>query len=307
MKNIPGRIKILSIHPRKQHNFEQAAVLAELFPKRIKHITGIYFAPFLVRLVRRISPRYANKIGKRSFYKLPGKYVISLPATEIRKWRLERKQGPAHLSDFLELNEYWQKSVLRHIDPPQICISYDGVSNLLFRNWKNKSKLILDLTIGIPQYRIKILHGDLFQNHMLEEVDEVRRRLFATYKEEVELADMILCGSEFTRKTVVYFYPGFEAKCKVLPYGADLGKYDFPERLFSKEEKLKFVFVGRLSWRKGADLLIDAWREFIVTHPGSELHFFGIPDQEVKIDNLPENCFVHGWMASADLIDQLKT
>jgi glycosyltransferase involved in cell wall biosynthesis len=306
MKNIPGGVRISSFHPRKQHNFEQAAVLAELFPDRVKHVTGIYFPPALVKMVRKISAGLAGKIGKRSFYKLPGKYVVSLPATEIRKWRLERKKGPAQLSDFLELNEYWQESVLRHIQPPQICISFDGVSNLIFRNWKNKSKLILDLTIGIPQYRIKVDNGSLFQNNMLTEVDEVRRRLFATYKEEVELADLILCGSEFTKKTVVFFYPEFEKKCKVLPYGADLTKYDFPQRQFSKTGNLKFVFVGRLSWRKGADLLISAWREFVAAHKGCELHFFGIPDQEVKTDPLPENCYLHGWTAMDDLIAQLK-
>src|SRR5580692_9900106 len=119
--NLTGGIKpgqLISFHPRKQHNFEQAAVLADLFPKRFKHVTSVYFAPVLVRLLRKIAPRYASQIGKRSFYKLPKKYVRTLPSIEIKRWKLERKQGPAHLSDYMDLNECWQKTILKHFDPP---------------------------------------------------------------------------------------------------------------------------------------------------------------------------------------------
>ena len=70
----------------------------------------------------------------------------------------------------MNLNEYWQKVILRHFKPPEVCISYDGISHLLFREWKGKSLLVLDLAIGLPQYRIKIMHGDRFHNSMLDEV-----------------------------------------------------------------------------------------------------------------------------------------
>ena len=299
--------KLISFHPRKQHNFEQAAVLAELYPGRFKHVTSVYFAPFLVRLLRKIAPRYANQIGKRSYGQLPKKYVSTFPSTEIKRWLLERKQGPAHLSDYMDLNEYWQKTVLRNFDAPEICISYDGISHLLFRNWKNKAVLILDLAIGLPQYRVKILHGEGFHVNMLDEVDEVQKKLFSWYKEEVELADIILCGSEFVKKTVVYFFPEFENKCRVLPYGTDLEEFSYPERKFQNKEDLKFAFVGRLSWRKGAHLMLDAWKDFVVNHPKAELHFFGTPDQEISLDQLPDQVYWHGWIRKSELIASLKT
>jgi glycosyltransferase involved in cell wall biosynthesis len=299
--------KIVSFHPRKQHNFEQAAVLAELFPKRFKHVTSVYFAPVLVRLLRKIAPRYASQIGKRSFYKLPKKYVRTLPSIEIKRWKLERKQGPAHLSDYMDLNECWQITILKHFDPPRVCISYDGISHLLFREWKNKSKLVLDLAIGLPQYRLKIQHREGFHKAMLVEVDGIQKKLFAWYKEEIELADIILCGSEFVKKTVVYFFPEFENKCKVLPYGTDLEEFSYPERKFEQKEDLKFVFVGRLSWRKGADLMLNAWKDFIIDHPLAELHFFGTADNEIILDPLPDNVFIHGWISKSELIAYLKT
>jgi glycosyltransferase involved in cell wall biosynthesis len=306
MNTSSGKGRILSFHPRRQHNFEQAAGLAELYPEEFTHVTGVYTRPLWIRLLKRIAPRYASFLGKRSYSKLSGKFVRTLLSTEIRRFLQERKQelGPA---DYMDLNEHWQRNVLRHFDPPEVCISYDSISHLLFREWKNKSKLILDLTIGLPQYRIKIMHGNRFENSMLEEQDEVRKRLFAIYREEVELADLILCGSEFTKKTVVYFYPEFENKCKVVPYGADLEKFKFPQRQFPQKENLRFVFVGRLSWRKGADLMLDAWKDFVISHPQAELHFFGIPDREINVDQLPPNCFVHGWTGTAELIDYLKS
>lgn len=306
MTAISDQDKILSFHPRKQHNFEQAASLAELYPDRFAHVTSIYFRPSLVKLLGRISPIYAGKIGKRSYYKLLKKYVYTLPSTEIKRWFFERKHGPAHLSDYMNLNEYWQKAVLKRFEAPKVCISYDGISHLLFREWKNKSILILDLAIGLPQYRIKIMHGNQFNKSMLNDVNKIQNKLFGWYKEEVDLADIILCGSEFVKKTVVYFFPEFETKCKVLPYGTNLEEFSYPERKFEEREDLKFAFVGRLSWRKGADLMLDAWKEFVVDHPHTELHFFGTPDSEITLGQLPENVFLHGWIKKVDLIASLK-
>ena len=298
--------KLISFHPRKQHNFEQAAVLAELLPGKFRHVTSVYFAPLLVKIAKKIAPRLGSQIGKRSYYKLPGKYVQTFPATEIKRYLLERKQGPAHLHNYMDLNEHWQKKMLSHFDPPGVCISYDGISHHLFRQWKNKSVLILDLAIGLPQYRIKIQHGEDFRMSMLDELDEDSKKLFSWYKEEVELADFILCGSEFVKKTVLYFFPQFENKCKVLPYGTELEEFSYPERKFRNGEDLKFAFVGRLSWRKGAHLMLDAWKDFVIDHPETELHFFGTADREISLDNLPDKVFMHGWISKSELIAHLK-
>ncbi len=300
------RRKVVSFHPRKQHNFEQASVLAELYPDGFKHVTSIYFPPLLVKLLNRISPHYANLLGKRSYAGLPKRYVHTMPSSEMKKALMGRTHQLTPF-DFLDLNEYWQEKVIRHFNPPQICISYDGISNLLFREWKNKAKLVLDLAIGIPQYRIKIKYGDRFNMNLLDEVDEYRKRLFSWYKEEVELADIILCGSEFVKKTVVFFFPEFENKCKILPYGTDLDAFSYPERRFEQPDNLKFAFVGRLSLRKGADLMLDAWKDFVIDHPRAELHFFGTADKEIILDPLPETVFCHGWVGKPELIGHLKT
>jgi len=300
------RFKVLSLHPRKQHNFEQAAALAEIFQDDFRHVTSIYLDPGFVAKMRKWLPSLSNQLAKRSYYKLPKKYVLSLPAAELKKaWREKINKG-IHLDDYLNLNEFWQKTVLRRFRAPEICISYDSISNLVFKSWKKKTKLILDLAIGLPQYRQKIKFGDQFKMTHLDEADDQQKYLYKRYQTEIELADLILCGSEFVKETVVYFFPQFEEKCKVLPYGVDLEKFDFPERSFSDKQDLKYVFVGRLSWRKGADTMVEAWRQFVKDHPLCELHFFGVKDAEISLDDLPSNTFMHGWVSRPELINRLK-
>ena len=294
---------IICFHPRRQYNFEQAAELAKLYPDRFKHVTSVYFPPRLVRLIKKMAPRYAALLDKRSYHALPSRYVQSMPGTEIKKlWWKRRGKHP----DYLSLNRTWQLAVLRRFSPPAVCISYDGASNLIFKEWKNKSFLILDLSIGFPQYRIKMMYGDQFTMEKLDKADSFQRRLFLQYDEEVALADMILCGSEFVRDTIVAFHPGMAGKCRVLPYGADTRRFDYPDRIFVDKSNLKFVFVGTVGWRKGADQLMEVWKDFEAAHPGCELHFFGSVDKEISLKDLPPNLFVHGAVPSGELVKQLK-
>jgi glycosyltransferase involved in cell wall biosynthesis len=302
--NLQGRI--VSFHPRRSHSLEQAVVLAELFPKRFRHVTSIYFPPRLLRILRKIAPGRFSGLAKRSHGKLPWKYVILLPFTELKRVWWEKRRKVLHLDDYIRLNEYWQQKVLRRVTAPETSISFDGISNLLFRKWKNKSRLILDLSIGLPQYRLKVFHGDRFQPSMLDEVDDIQKKLFIQYQEEVELADLILCGSEFVKQTVAYFFPEQIGKCRILPYGVNVGEFNFPHRIFVQKDVFKFAFIGRVSWRKGAGLLLDAWKQFIIENPTCELHFFGGVDIEIGTDGHPRNVFMHGWLGQPDLVENLK-
>ena len=74
--------------------------------------------------------------------------------------------------------------------------------------------------------------------------------------QELSMADVIFVASSFTKKTLQY-YSGNLTEIKVIPYG-------FPEVNFKKlykpieGRKLKVLFVGGLSQRKGLSYLFDA-------------------------------------------------
>lgn len=74
--------------------------------------------------------------------------------------------------------------------------------------------------------------------------------------EELALADVIFVASSFTKKTLEE-YPGKLADIKVIPYGfPDVTKQKKYEPL--EKRKLKVLFIGGLSQRKGISYLFDA-------------------------------------------------
>jgi glycosyltransferase involved in cell wall biosynthesis len=201
----------------------------------------------------------------------------------------------------------FQRAIVKKVSPPGICLAYDGQASILFKAWKGKSKLVLDLTIGIPQYYLTIEKGADYNHALLKEADEFHNRLYNIYFDEIGLADIILCGSEYVKQTVTFFRPQFADKCCILPYGVHLEDFGFPERQFTEKKNLKFVAVGTVDERKGADTLIAAWRQFAAQYPEVELHFFGaIHQKEIVEKELPPSVFLHGRVDKTTLIAALK-
>ncbi len=142
---------------------------------------------------------------------------------------------------------------------------------------------------------------------MLTPSDEFHQRLYSTSFTEVELADIILCGSEFVKQSVVFFRPELEPKCRILPYGVETALFSFPERAFDERTNLKFVAVGTVDRRKGSDLLIEVWKKYNHLYPGAELHFFGaVNSEEINSNTIPQNIFLHGRVSTQELVKVLK-
>jgi glycosyltransferase involved in cell wall biosynthesis len=86
----------------------------------------------------------------------------------------------------------------------------------------------------------------------------------------------------------------------------DTSEFNYPEREFVAKEALRFVYVGTVGWRKGADQLLEAWKRFSALHPAAELHFFGAIDSEIDQHDLPPKAFLHGSVPRSSLIHELK-
>lgn len=75
---------------------------------------------------------------------------------------------------------------------------------------------------------------------------------------EWELADDIVCGSEFVASQVAAISP-FGPKCRVVPYGVDLSRFAAPEGGRRRvEPPLRVLFVGAVGLRKGVPWLLRA-------------------------------------------------
>ena len=266
------------------------------------HVTGIFIPPAKIKLLGFLGKKLKTELLKRSHALLPSRVMYTIPLWEIYHFfiLLVGKKP-----NYFSLNESFQQAVAKRFAPPEVLISFDTSSSYLFEKWKGKTFCILDLTIGLPQYRLKVDHGDQYEPSLLDKKPPVFHRMYAHYMKEATLADLILCGSEFVKQSCVFFgIPG--EKCVVLNYGADISEFSFPNRDFSRT-RLKFVFVGTLSYRKGADLLLKVWQDFIRINPDCELHLFGEVLKEIKLDSFQHpSVFVHGRVPKGKLIEHLK-
>jgi glycosyltransferase involved in cell wall biosynthesis len=75
-------------------------------------------------------------------------------------------------------------------------------------------------------------------------------------RQEMALADLTLVPSRYVEATIREFYPHKEIA--LAPYGVDV-EFWTPGPTNKPARPLRFIFVGHVSLRKGAPLLIEAW------------------------------------------------
>jgi len=298
MKN---KYDILSFHPRRHHNFEQAEEISKEFDNFL-HVTSFFFRPSFVTFIQKLNKKVGQELNRRSSTLSP-KYVKTIKLPEFKKI-VKEKLGQKY--NFSQLSDEFSNTLLNRFEAPKICIGFDSYSQKVFEKWKGKSFLILDLVIGLPQFRAKIDAGmQNFKSEDLKKRSLADQELYNIYEAETKLADLILCGSEFVKQTCLEFGVP-ESKLHVINYGVNVKLFDHGNKqLKEKTEKLKFVFIGAVGYRKGADQLIEAWQAYSKLFPDNELHFYG--HVEINLPQNKEGMFFHGAINQLDLIEELKT
>jgi hypothetical protein len=151
MKKVP---EIISFHPGRQHNFEQAFELAKLGFK-FKHVTTLFFSQNTIAVCSKVSKRFARALKKRTS-DLKSVFVDTNPFPEMKLvvYRdILRNASPYH---YRVRNKEFQQWIIRNYSPPKICIGFDTSSWLVFEQWKERTVLVLDLSIAVPQYKLHL-------------------------------------------------------------------------------------------------------------------------------------------------------
>ena len=282
---------IITCHPGKHHFFEQAYVLSKEFD--LKFLTAVFFDQKYVNFIGKISPGLGSYLSKRSHPALSEKFVCSYPKIELGMlWSKLLKKEISYFTS----NQRFGQWVIKTYLPPKIFIGVDTASLPIFKKWKNKSFLILDLVIALPTYRQKIYNAALSSNPSQNTTNFhfPGQWELEVYKEEVELADLILCGSEFVKESCLdYGVP--EAKLKVIEYGVDLDLFKRSTVINKSKDLFKLAFVGNLSIRKGALLLKKLMQVIKPKFPDIELHVFGKVADDFDIQDMPGTTF-HGFL-----------
>jgi glycosyltransferase involved in cell wall biosynthesis len=293
-------LDVISFHPGRQHNLEQAFQIQKEF-ESFKHITSIYFDDVFAKRWHKIAPSIGKRLKKRSSA-LPAQFVDINPIAEI--WLLLKKKGGYKVGteDYLKRNEIFQRWVIKKYAPPKLCIGFDTSSWRVFKEWKGKSLLILDLTIAPPQYKLKLAEESHLDEHTISSLTKHDSILYKIYEEELQLADIILCGSDFVKQSCLSLGVQ-DRKLVVLPYGADLKKFH-KSKIQTNKGYSRVVFIGTVNYRKGADIALQAWNEVVKKHPTAELHFYGGIEMELPSES--KGIFFHGYISQDLLIEELK-
>jgi glycosyltransferase involved in cell wall biosynthesis len=113
---------------------------------------------------------------------------------------------------------------------------------------------------------------------------------------EAQIADLLVSNSGFTTRTLVE--AGFERNRIITVPLACAPVSEVSLIRESVDRPLRFMYAGPVSVRKGAHILLEAWR---IAAPGSrhaELHLYGTPALPASLlSDLPENVTLHGSIA----------
>jgi len=175
--------------------------------------------------------------------------------------------------------------------------AHNGVTLIRASNWGTLLSMPLSLDF-LAQYRKESKKADIIQLHAPFPLADLAVFLFPQKKSKIVVwwhsdivrqkialklltplikhtltkADRIIVASEANIRSSD-FLPAYKHKCRVIPFGLDFDQYPIPKvkDYFQRTNTLKLLFVGRLVYYKGIDVLLEAMRQV----QGAELFIVG--------------------------------
>lgn len=266
-------MKIIVAHPQQQHSYRLATALS-MDNTLLRYCTTVYYRPHtLTALVAKLLPPYWKKkaIGRHceqlqddqvvQFCEAGGLAVLfchNIPFASRWYWRMKRRVEDAFARKVAELARMQRADAV---------IGYDGCSASLFEEVKRRSPntvCICDMSAANALYLKTVYEKDSELQPEYASTLKIWKRFWdpidiARTERELAAADCFLCGSEFTKRSLVW--SGIdEESCEICHYGVDVSSFPCKERCNSDDMRpLTFVYLGEVSEHKGIAYLIDAF------------------------------------------------
>lgn len=259
--------KIIVAHPGKQHSFQLAKALKKdnmLF----KYITTVYIKKrsltnILVKIFlkgdnkKKASTRITNDLNENDVVQFNEFYaLITLFLSRIKilnKFYL-------HWTGWVASNFY--KKVMRYAKKNNVdaVIVYDGYSDKHFEIIGDTNIIsIMDVSIASRQY-LKTIFEEEINKFGIKEIKESHyeywnNKMMSEDLKGIKSCNHFLAPSKFVEKSLMYC--GIQKnKIKIVPYGVDVKKFNINSNGKSKG-KLKLIYVGQVSYRKGIHHLLQ--------------------------------------------------
>ena len=285
-------MKVVSFHPFRQHNFEQAESLMKQKGIRMELHTSIALPP----LFKFFKIKKKGRIISLNLFLKCRQYLVVFFRYLIRR-------------DMNFFVVHFQKAVMRKIkrNHPDVIIGFDGCSKLVFEEFSGKVNLVLDFTTILDEYNFVINPKSYTDQISYLNNDLLNSEYYQNKLREIELADLIVVGSKQVKDSIIFKYPEYGEKIVVINYGYNPDIF-FNNRILSSEKKrqIKFLVVGTLSFHKGSDLIFEAWEKIVTNNSNVELHICGAcyPEFEAFL-NLPRVIY-HGFVSQEYLADLMN-
>ncbi len=282
--------RIIVAHPGTQHSYHIAAALKR-YGMLYKFITNYYYKPnkfpynfmetmpFIRKYIKTKSERRRSKDIKETD-------VIDVNPYNELPLILFKKIGTKKMrDDYMYLSHrFFEKFVSSYAKKHQVhaVVAYDTASYNVFKSLKHsKIKKVLDFSHPHVQ-GFKILQDEAAFNPeyaYLIDAPKIKGVIEKCLAEE-QLADYILVASNFSKQCLIK--DGVKAnRIFIVPYGVDLSRFYPGTKHREKNEKLKLLFVGQITQRKGISYLIESFNA--LKSQNVELHITGGLFQGYKI------------------------
>lgn len=292
--------KVLVLHPGTQYSFN---LVKELYERQLlqKFITGIAVtSPSWYYFLYKIVPqRFKKELSNRLINQVPSKFINCLPIIEIRALISFLLQKKSEEETFFLRNKKFQLCIKDvHLTAADVVIGFDTSSWIIAERCRKLNKpFILDVSIAHPLAKEK-LFTVLREKYPLWKDQFMAKSPLLIEKEleEAEYATAVVVPSEFVRQT--YIDNGIPAeKLFINPFGTNIKDFTSSHREVKKKEKIKFLFFGAYSARKGALFILKVWERFQFENAELIMAGYGNLPEGTTI---PENVLLLGPVAKKD-------
>jgi starch synthase len=260
--------KILVVHPTGNQNSKAVSRGLAVADSLHAFITAIHFNSnkwnwLPSKLVAEIKRRDFSEIETPIISGSPFREALRLLASKLKLNLLTKHEiGFASVDNIYHATDrFASKYLKKHVDEISAVYCYEDGALETFKVAKQLNiKCIYELPIGYwrTHHRLNQEESALqpeWANSWCATQDSKTK--LARKDEELALADHIIVASSFTQKTLED-YPQPLAPITVVPYGCP-PQNETPERnWFQAADKLKVLYVGGLSQRKGLSYLVEA-------------------------------------------------